>query len=518
MAIRITGSASGLDTNAMVQELVKAYDEKGKTYTKSRTKTEWKQEAWKTLNNKIKSFYTKYADTMRFSGVYNKKTTTVSNSSVASIVAADNAVKGTQTLQVKQLAKAGYLTGGKLADLSDGTKISSSTKLSDILQSTITDGTTISLNIGAKDNAEDVAANGTAKTITVNSDTTVGDFVKALNGVDGITASFDEGNGRFFISSKDSGVTNNFNFIGNSDAANAILSGLKLTGDEAVKIQGDNAQITLNKAEFESSSNTFAINGLTITAKAVTAENEVVSLVTDNDVDAIYDSVKNFIKEYNTLINELDTLYNAEAAKDYEPLTDEEKDAMSDDEIEKWEKKIKDSLLRRDSDIDTLASAMRNAMLSTFDITALDGSVKTYSLSNFGIETLSYFEAEANQRNAYHIAGNADDEATSAQDDKLRSMIATDPSAVSSFFTQLSTKLYDSMYKIQSESNNYTAYGSFYSDKKLKSEYDDQTKQITKWEDYVAKIEEKYYKQFTAMESALSEMQSQQSYISQLFA
>ena len=94
------------------------------------------------------------------------------------------------------------------------------------------------------------------------------------------------------------------------------------------------------------------------------------------------------------LMNEMDKLYNAASSKGYEPLTSEEKDAMTDDEVEKWETKIKDSLLRGDSELDTISSAMRQAMLSTFDI---DG--KTYSLSSFGINTLGYFEAADNEKN-----------------------------------------------------------------------------------------------------------------------
>ena len=41
------------------------------------------------------------------------------------------------------------------------------------------------------------------------------------------------------------------------------------------------------------------------------------------------ESIKNFFKEYNSLINEMDKLYNAEKAKDMEPLTDEEKEEYS---------------------------------------------------------------------------------------------------------------------------------------------------------------------------------------------
>lgn len=499
MSIRITGMNSGLDTDSMVKELVNAYEKQGQKYTKARTKTEWKQEAWKDLNGKIKSFYSKYASNMRFTDAYSKKKTTVSDSSKATVIADGKAVTGSQSLQISKLAKAGYLTGGKLEG------VASDTKLSDL---GITEETSLTINRG----------DGRTHEIKLNADMTVADFAAKIDSVSDMNASYDAANGRMFISSAASGRTNDFNFDGNTGAAATFLENMGLTkAAGAEKINGQDAEITLNNVKYTSASNTFAINGLTITAKATTAEDEELSLTTDSDVDGIYDSIKGFIKEYNALINELDKLYNAKDAKKFEPLTDEEKDAMSDTEVEKWEKTIKDSLLRRDSDIEKLASSMKNSMLKAFDVKVGGASIGTFSLSSFGIETLGYFESADNEKNALHIAGNADDEYRSADSDKLRSMIAANPQAVEGFFTQLIGGLYDSMNKIQSESDNYTTYGSFYSDKKLQSEYNDQDKQIAKWEKYVADIESKYYKQFTAMEKAMADLQKQQNSLGQLF-
>jgi len=68
--------------------------------------------------------------------------------------------------------------------------------------------------------------------------------------------------------------------------------------------------------------------------------------------------VKNFVTKYNEILDELNTKYNAKSSRGYDPLTDEQKEAMSDDEIEKWETKIKDSLLRRDSTLNSIISTM----------------------------------------------------------------------------------------------------------------------------------------------------------------
>lgn len=510
--IRITGMNSGLDTDAMVRELVNAYEKQGEKYTKAKTKTEWKQEAWTNLNNKIKNFFTKQASNMRFSSSYSKKKTTVSDSSKASVIASNSAVNGTQTLEVKELAKSAYLTSGEITVKDENGKDVKASRTTTLADLGLNISGEIELKIGK--GAKDASGNYTEfvnPPIRVTKDTTLAELQGQI-GAAGFNSSYDEATGRFFISSRESGEANDFGFVSNTDAGRKVQELLKLgTSNGASKIDGSDAEIKLNGATFKSATNNFSINGLTITAKEKTSG--AISLVTDMDYDEIYDNVKNFFKEYNSLMNEMDKLYNAASSKGYEPLTSEEKDAMTDDEVEKWETKIKDSLLRGDSELDTISSAMRQAMLSTFDI---DG--KTYSLSSFGINTLGYFEAADNEKNAYHIDGDKDDSSTSGNDDKLRAMIASNPTATASFFQQLSSKLYDAMNKIQSRSDSYTSFGNFFSDKKLQNDYVEKDKQVTKWEKYVADQEEKYYKQFTAMESAMSSLNSQQSYISQLFA
>ncbi len=509
--IRITGMNSGLDTDSMVRELVNAYEKQGEKYTKNKTKTEWKQEAWDTLNGKIKNFYSKYASNMRFSSEYSKKKTTVSDSSKASIITGTNAVNGTQTLKINELAKAGYLTGGELKKDENNNAVTGNTTLEDM-------GVDFSSAAEGEKVYFKFTVGGTERKFEVTKDTTLNEIAAAVNSQSGVSASFDASNGRFFISSNETGLSNNFEFTNGDDSIGKqieeklrLINEPKGTEGGAVKIDGDDAEIELNGATFKSTNNTFSINGLTITAKEV-SDSEM-SIVTDTDYDEIYDNIKNFFKEYNSLMNEMDKLYNAKSSKGFEPLTSEEKDAMTEDEIDKWETRIKDALLRNDSELDSIASAMRGAMLSTFKI-----GNETYSLSSFGINTMGYFEAAENEKNAYHIDGDKDDPNSSGNPDKLKAMIASDSSATASFFQQLSKKLYDAMSKIQSRSDNYKSFGNFFSDKKIKNEIDDQTKQVDKWEKYVADQEDKYYKQFTAMESAMSSLQSQQSYISQLFA
>lgn len=495
MAMRLTGMNSGLDTESIIQELVAVRRTKVETAQKEQKKLEWKQEAWKDLNSKIKSFQNKFVSNMRLSSDYAKKTTKVSNSDVANVITGENAVNSVQSLRVERLAKTAYLTGGKLEGSETG-KLNALTKLSDITGSQVAGEGTITLTTGKGSSAKTVD-------ITVNENTTISDVLTQLKD-NGLNATFDEEQGRLFVSAKSSGEASDFTLSSNDANGLAALSALKLTEDaDAKKVDGTNAKIFLNDAEFTSTTNVFKINGLTITALQETKQGEEVTLTTENDTSGIYDMIKNFFKEYNELINSMDKFYNNKSGKDYDPLTEEEEYSMSEKKVEDWEKKIKESLLYRDENLSDISSALKSVMSSGFEVNG-----KTMYLSDFGINTLGYFTAPDNERNAYHIDGDADDENTATAADKLKSMISNDPDSVVSFFTQLSQKLYDEMFDLSKSVNGYRSYGNFYDDKKLTLDYSDYTSKIANLEEKLFAYEDKWYAKFAKMETAMAKMQS----------
>ena len=283
------------------------------------------------------------------------------------------------------------------------------------------------------------------------------------------------------------------------------------TATGATKVTGQDAVIVLNDAEFTNNTNVFEVNGLTFTALSETAANETVTVTTQNDTDGIYDMIKNFLKEYNTIINEMDKLYNADSAKGFEPLTNDEKEAMSESEVEEYEKKIKDSLLRRDENLSSISSALKTAMAGSVTING-----KKMYLSDFGINTLSYFSAPDNQKNAYHIDGDADDADTSGNADVLKGMIASDPDTVITFFSRLSQQLYTEMSNQSKSVDGYRSFGSFYDDKKMKTDYTDYNSKIADLEEKLNDYEDKWYKKFAAMETAMAKLQSSTSAITGL--
>lgn len=281
---------------------------------------------------------------------------------------------------------------------------------------------------------------------------------------------------------------------------------------DAKKIDGQDAIIKLNGVEYTNTTNAFSINGLSIIAQAETGDDEddAITITTQTDVQGIYDKIKDFLTQYNALINEITSLYNADSAKGYEPLTDEEKDSLSDTEIEKWEEKIKSALLRRDDSLEGVMNSMTSAMSKGIKV---DG--KMYYLSSFGINTLGYLNAAENEQYAYHINGDEDDSATSGNTDKLMAAITNNPDTVIKFMKELCTSVYDAVGD-KMKSTTLSSVYKVYNDKEMASEYSDYTDLIKKWEEKLEEKEDYWYNKFSSMETALSKLNSQSSSLSSL--
>lgn len=647
--VRMTGLASGLDTESLVKQLSDAYQTKVDNAKKKQTKAEWKKEAWASLNTKLMDFYKGALNTFKSAGTYNSKLVNGTLNGVK-VTANSKAVSGNHKIQVKSTANAQMWTGHKIntgtytassytaitdtskkiselydkngysiqnalngssftvQNAEDGSKvdvninIDENTTVDDLLQdiNTQLDGTGLkaSMTQGRLTFTNETAtettdpATGTAtysggrslmitaanetsakalgltydvsgKGMTVKSKSEIsGNEVNTVSGsafaydkqvtadskvtgssklvdlgiaqgtsikvngteivVDrtttmdslastmaktGINASYDTNQGRFYLSSKNTGVENAFTV--EADDATLAALGLNLTDGEAGKIDASDASLVYNGVEYTQATNSFNINGLTMDVSSVGGEQ---AFSVDTDVDGIYDKVKSFVKEYNTLITEMNKLYDASSSRGYEPLTSDEKDAMTDEDIKNWEDKIKGSLLRRDSTISTLLTSMRTTLNKSVEVTNSDGTTSRYALSSFGIVTSNYTE-----KGQLHIQGNADDSDFAGLDDKLKAAISDNPEALMKTLTTLGDEIYknfqSSMKRVVGVRSSLTFYNDLEMDDDIKSYKED----VTSLQEKLQDEQDKYYKQFSSMETALTKLQSQQTYISQLF-
>lgn len=500
--IRLTGLASGMDTESLVSQLSEAYQMKVDNVKKDQTKLEWKKEAWKGLNTKIMDFYKGSLSTFKSVSTYRAKTATGDLSGVK-VTAGNGAVNGTHRIQVKSTATAQMWTGGKITN-ADDSNASGSTKLVDL---GIASGSVIRVNGNA---------------IDVDENTTLSSLASQMNKL-GIEANYDAGQGRFYLNAKGTGEDNAFTLAGNDKVQGTdteILAKLGLNlevdanndgklDDVAGRIDASDAVIEYNGVEYKQSTSTFNINGLTI--EAIEEGDKMQTFTVGTDAQGIYDKVKKFVNDYNTLIEEMNTLYNAERVTDYEPLTDDEKAAMSEEEIERWEGVIKGSLLRRDDTISSLLSNMRSILNKSVSVTMSDGSTKNFALSSFGINTGIYSE-----KGKLHINGNKDDADYADFNDQLMKAINENPEAVEDTLSELGTEMYNHLMKAMGKSDISSAL-TFYNDIQIDNEIDEYKERVSTLQDKAIAEEDKYYEQFAAMEAAMAKLQSQQSYVAQLF-
>ena len=506
MAIRLTGLASGLDTEAIVQDLMSVQRLKTSSIQKNITKLEWTQEKWKQLNNKIYSFYTGPLSKMKAQGTFNAKKASSSNQDKLEVNAGLNAPEGVHNIKINSLASFQYVTGDKIVT-KDGEKVTESTLLTELGFDAEAKTKITIKTLGESEAVE----------LPIDDKTTIGNLVAKLREA-GLNASFDTTHGRFFISSKNSGKNYAFTITQSNETVDGSLSSLGLgvivqdpdgnivsSNSKVALVQASDAEIVYNNAVLTSDSNNFTVNGLNIVAKEITAENEVLKINVTKDTEAVYNTIKDFVKTYNELITEMNSAYYADSARGYDPLTDDEKAQMTDKQIEQWEDKIKTSLLRRDNTLSKVITSMRNELGKSLD---LDG--EKYSLASLGIVTGNYQE-----KGLLHIEGDSDDPTVATKENKLMKALSEDPDLVMKVFNKLTGDLYETMSE-QMKSTELSSALTFYNDKAMKEKVTDYKKELAKLENRLLDIEERYYKQFSAMEAALQKLNSQSNYLASM--
>jgi len=502
---RISGLATGLDWETWIDDLMKAQRTKLDTIAQKKKKLEWQQKDYRTINSSLLSLKNSSVN-MKLQSTYLSRTVTSSDERVVTATAGSSATQGVYTIKVDQLAKAAYVTS--TASLGSGT-----------------DKSTLQKQFGLA-SAEDITLeiNGVELTVNTGTDsmTTLVKRINDLKGADGnsigVNASYDATTDRLFISTTKTGSSAQINIQQASpDPATEtnLLSLLKIDS-YTYPVTGQNAIFDLNGAEnLEQSTNEFTIAG--VKYNLVGASTEAVTLKVGYDTDAVYNSIKSFIDQYNTSLELINGELSETRYKDYKPLTDEEREDLSETQQEQWEEKAKSGLLKNDLLLSNITSKMRASMsgvVSGIASVTVDGKKVTYdNLAAIGITTSTdYLEG-----GKLYI-----DEET------LKKAIDNDPEGIMNLFTKdgtgkeegIARRLYNSLdwavdtiiEKAGTESE-FTSVDDSAMGKKL-SDYEDQ---IDVWEDRLEDIEDRYWAQFTAMEQAIAQMNTQSQWLSQQF-
>ena len=362
--------------------------------------------------------------------------------------------------------------------------------------------------------------------IAVNGNMTIQDLADRLkqeltaqNGGNPVTAEFNNDTGELEIS----GITQPI-CITSEGAGKDVLKAL-FANDEIVFNQfkgdpahagikelqkGQNAQIVVNGNTIERNTNSFELDGITIELKAVTsAADAPISLTTSKDTDKIVEGLKGFVDDYNALIEELNEQVNAKANfQKYPPLTDAQKKEMSEKEIEKWEEKAKEGLLRYDSNISKFLQDMRSAMYQKVGSAGL-------ALYDIGIEASSNYK---------------DNGKLILDESKLKSALSTNLEKIQQMFTDKDNGIAVQLQKVMKETANASS-GSpgslvryagakdvMETSNSLYYELKGISETLSKLNTKYNNERTRYWKQFTEMEKAISNMNSQSSWLTQQFS
>lgn len=513
---RVTGLASGLDVDSIVEQLMTA--EKGKKLNKleqKEQKTEWTQTVQRSIISDITTFKDKYFSTTVSTSLTKesnyRKTKITSSDSAVTATSTSGADAGNHTMSVEQLATASALSssksvskdvlGGQTAKYSglsgksiviniDGTKrtvaldnVTSAATLQTAVDSAVGSGkvtvseeangsTTGCLSIKAADSgvnaitvsAPDTSSNsglstlgfsGTSTVLSNRLDTsstlssisdqlntkltfdkdgqvelkingttlnfdkadTLAEMISEVNKSDvGVTMAYDKITGKLSMTAKDTGAGSTLAVAETSNttakAGDSTSNFLSALLDKSTA--GVDAKVTIDGTVMTRSSNTTTINGVTYTANKKTTSEATVAVV--QDTDGVYDYIKGFADDYNKLILTINTELTAKYDSDYPPLTDDQKDDMTSDEITNWEKKGKVGLLHGDSSLKSLISDLRSCVS--------DSVAGQSSIFSMGISTSDDYSEKGKIK---------------IDEDKLKSAISSDPEGVMNVFTQQAT-------------------------------------------------------------------------------
>ncbi|MCM3743857.1 flagellar filament capping protein FliD [Sporosarcina luteola] len=499
--MRVSGLASGMDTEQIIKEMMTANRIPLDKITQKKQYLEWQLDDYRSVNRQLFDFSQNTFNNMILSKNFTAKNVSVSSPDAVAVKNLSSTSDFSGTIEIHQLAKNATMQGGEITI--GGKKLTSAdvntTKLSSLenIQST----GKVKLSVTAPGSTE-------ATELEFSVDDSIGVVIAQINEKTGVNAFYDEFTGKIALSAKNSGS-------GTLKIEGDLAAALKINQEVS---NGQNAIFTFNGLQTERSSNTFQINGFEMNLKQVTSPLEqdangnikvsgqyivvpngkTVSFNSSPDTSKIFDSIVKYVDDYNKLIEDLNKQIREPKYRSFQPLSAEQKKDMKEKEIELWEEKAKSGTLRNDSDISALLTKMRSTLLV---------SVNGMSLKDIGITTSS----------AYSENGKL-----VINEDKLKEAIAKDPNKVHQLFAYDASKdtdktknglarllrsAVDDTQKVIKDRAGIA--GSVNHTFSLGKSLESMNKQIERFEDRLKTTENRLWKQFTAMEKAIHRANSQ---------
>lgn len=478
MVMRVGGIASGMDIEGMVEQLMEAERTPLTRLQQQQMTLEWKRDAFRDINSNLLELDKMMLD-MKLSTTYKPKKTSSSMEDAVTATATSRASNGSYEISVNKLATSAMNVGDKLDK-----------------KPTFEDGGSHTFTTYNEDGSEE------EHTFEVEKGDSINDVMKKITDAsDGrVRAFYEESTGQVVLEATRTGKHNEegneIEFGEGSESFFKETLGLK--GEE---IAAQNAEFTYNKGlTIESKSNEYTINGLQLTFHQVTTGNARISVTTD--VDESVDKIKAFVEKYNETIDKMNGSQTEERHRDFKPLTEEQREEMTEDQIKRWEEKAKSGILRGESTIRDGMLTLRSSMQQAVDT----GGAYTL-LSQIGISTTADW---------------MDGGKLEVDDEKLRKALSENPDDVFKLFSnsekgesrglidRFDDVLDSTRASIEKKAGKATHTLDNY---QLGKQMKQLNERIIDFERRMEQVETRYWNQFTAMEKAISNLNQQSSYL-----
>lgn len=478
MPIRMTGMATGLDTDTLIKQMMQAHRTPIDRMKQKQQTMTWQRDSYREMNT-LMAQMRDAANNLRFASTTNAKKVETGNAAVTATASATT-TPGSYALTIRQVATSATIIGNTVSSASGPLNTAGSTVLT---------------------------VNGVDVTVAQNS--TANDVVRALNGKTaetGVKASYDATTQRITLTHSKTGSASAINIAHTSGDA-SLLTNMNLPTTSAA---GQQAIVDYNGAtNLTFDTNTFKIEGINFSLKPTAGATYPinVNVSVSADTGKVFDSIKAFVEKYNEVIDKVYKKTHEERYRSFQPLTEDQKKEMKDEEIKQWEEKAKSGLLRNDSTMNSALDKMRTVLMEP--VTGLPAG--SYNmLSDIGIST-----TEPGNKFAFKENGKL-----YIDENKLREALDANPEQVSDLFTKgYGERLYKEADATISRLTKLAGSSATLADNStLSMQIRDLDRNINVKTSQLTAYEDKYYKQFAALETAIQNMNSQSAWLSQQFS
>lgn len=497
MVTRINGF-SGMDIDSMVKSMMTAKRVPLDKLNQQKQILNWTRDSYREVNSKLVDFRTnKLTDKYGVNSAMNaNKAVTSGNTDALTAEATATANGIDMKVSITQLA-----TKATIESKGAGSGLSVTSSLA---QAKNNDP---KVEVTDADKAEKYSIKINEETFSFTGATGISTVIATINGNTkaNAMASFDEVTGKLIITSKASGKDSKLKIEPGGEGSDLLVA---FKGKAGEVEPGKDAIIFVNGTKIEKDSNTFLINGIQLTLLATTttstetpplpADDKPITIKTQSDPQKAVDTIKGFIEDYNSLLTLLNGKISEEKYRDFAPLTDEQKTAMKEADITTWTEKAKSGLLKNDDILREAVSSLRGVI-----------SNQIGALSSIGVTTGSYYEGGKLKLDEAALKKALANDAQGVMD------LFQGPASASNtgIFDKLASKVNSTLDTLVSRvgTNKFSTdlTSTFKEESIMGKKLKEYNTRITSMLTMLNNAETRFYKQFSAMETAMNKLQSQ---------